>query len=251
MPDNQNMDDKEIQLRAGKLGTEVENGSEADLQNSAERPGMVVRRAPLSTTAVAEMLGVSVASIANWIDAGKLKAGRTPGGHRRVRAEDLVYFLRRQGLPIPEALVSSAPKILVVDDEEPVARWMAEEIKLERPDFEVRTACDGFAAGDLVASWSPDVVILDLRMPGMDGYEVCRRIKAKPETSGTQVIAVTAFYSPQVVRDIAGCGAAACLMKPIDIAVLLTRVEDALHGGSTEQTHAQAKNTESPLCVLA
>ena len=50
----------------------------------------------LSTSAVARMLGVAVASVSNWIDQGQLKAGRTPGGHRRVKAEDLVDFLKRQ-----------------------------------------------------------------------------------------------------------------------------------------------------------
>ena len=203
----------------------------------------------LSTAAVGRLLGVSLGSVANWIDAGKLKAGRTPGGHRRVAADDLLYFLRRHGLPVPEALAPSAPRILVVDDEESVARWIAEEIRYAHPDYEVQMAHDGFSAGDLVGSWKPDVVFLDLRMPGMDGYEVCRRIKAKPETERVRVIAITAHYSAKTVTEIMNCGAVLCLPKPLKVDLLLVVLEAALHGGDNEQAHLELLAAESPLSI--
>ena len=82
------------------------------------------------------------------------------------------------------------------------------------------TASDGFEAGRLVATSRPDVVVLDLRMPGLDGFHVCRTIKAAPETSGTTVIAITGFYSPEIEARILECGALRCFAKPVEPEVL-------------------------------
>ena len=71
----------------------------------------------LTTTQVARLLGVSDQSVANWVDHGKLRAGKTPGGHRRIEADDLVEFLKRQELRIPAELACPEPGILIVDDD--------------------------------------------------------------------------------------------------------------------------------------
>lgn len=185
-------------------------------------------RDTLSTSAVARLLGVAVGSVSNWIDQGQLKAGRTPGGHRRIEAGDIVSFLRRQKLPVPPELMPAHPKVLVVDDEEPVTRWIAREINSEYPDYEVLEAHDGFSAGELVGSLRPDVVILDLLMPGMDGFEVCRRIKSAEDSKDVAVIAITAHPSPEAEEQILQCGARVCFTKPLDVRVLLKEVTEAL-----------------------
>ena len=182
----------------------------------------------LSTSAVARLLGVAVGSVANWIDQNKLKAGRTPGGHRRVVVEDLVEFLKRQKLPIPPGLISLPPRILIVDDEPSVTKIIAAEIKAEHPDYEILEAHDGFSAGQMVGSLKPDVVILDLRMPRVDGFEVCRQIKSDKATKDAVVIAMTAYPSPQAKERILQCGAKVYLTKPLDMVVLMKELEAVL-----------------------
>ena len=86
------------------------------------------------------MLGVAHQSVSNWIDAGQLQAGRTPGKHRRIAPEDLLDFLRQQRLAIPPELQPSPAKVLIVDDEEAVVSWVEEEIRGERQDIEVLVA---------------------------------------------------------------------------------------------------------------
>ena len=159
----------------------------------------------MSTFAVAKMLGVDPGSVANWIDAEKLRAYRTPGGHRRVAVDDLLAFLGEHHMPIPAELRDAPPGIVVVDDEP-----------------------DGFQAGTLVAMVKPNVVILDLRMPGMDGFEVCRLIKSQPATEHATVIAITAYPSEESDNRILMCGAAKCLHKPLDLEELLAEIEAAL-----------------------
>ena len=182
----------------------------------------------LSTSAVARLLNVAVGSIVNWIDKGDLKAGRTPGGHRRVEVNDLIEFLIRQKLPIPPDLTAGTRKILIVDDE-PVARKLfADMIEAEFPGYEVLEADDGFSAGEIIGSLKPSVVVLDLRMPGMDGFEVCRRLKSKDETKHIVVIAVTAHESEEAEKRILDCGARICFFKPVKMRSFLEEVRQAL-----------------------
>ncbi len=174
------------------------------------------------------MLGVAVGSVANWIDGNKLKAGKTPGGHRRVARADLLDFVKRHNLPVPPELTDATHRILIVDDEPDVAKWIARLVHEHHPDYEVRQANDGFAAGEIVGSWQPDVVLLDLRMPGQDGYEVCRRIKSRPNGKDIEVIAITGDDSPQAALRIIECGAAACLAKPLDTDQLIAKISQAI-----------------------
>ena len=116
----------------------------------------------------------------------------------------------------------------MVDDEPAVTEMIARAIRSEHPDYEVAEAHDGFKAGSIIATLKPDVVILDLRMPGMDGFEVCKSIKSEQATRHSTVIAVTAYDSEENTRRIMDCGAAACLPKPLDLSELLRRVEAAV-----------------------
>jgi CheY-like chemotaxis protein len=179
----------------------------------------------LSTFAVAEMLHVDPGSVANWIDQDLLKAHRTPGGHRRVATEDLLRFLREHRMPIPAELDAPPIRVLVVDDEPAVAQLVARAVRSAHNDFEVVEANDGFRAGTVVATLRPDVVILDLRMPGMDGFEVCKLIKSQEQTKHAEIIAMTAYPSPENESRILECGAKVCLSKPLDFDRLLQEIE--------------------------
>ena len=182
----------------------------------------------LTTFKIAEMLQVNASSVANWIDQGLLPAHRTPGGHRRVTSEDLVRFLREHKMPVPSDLEVPMARILVVDDEPALTQMITRALKAARPDYEVSEAHDGFRAGQMVATLRPDVVILDLRMPGMDGFEVCKLTKSQDNTRHAVVLAMTAFPSPDSERRIRQCGAMECFTKPLDIEHLLQAVQTAV-----------------------
>jgi excisionase family DNA binding protein len=187
------------------------------------------RRKKLSTIDVAKMLGVAVSSVSKWIDDGQLVAGRTPGGHRRIEAEDLIRFVRQQKLHIPPELDVPAPRVLIVDDEKPFAKWLTAEIHERLPECDVIQAHDGYSAGEVIGLAKPQAVILDLHIPGLDGFEVCRRIKANSQLKHIRVIAVTGDDAPAVRSRILGVGADACLNKPVDIPQLISELTRALH----------------------
>lgn len=140
-------------------------------------------------------------------------------------AEDLVRFLKDHRMPIPPDLQADRAQVVVVDDEPSVTRLIARAIQLAYPEMAVAEAHDGFEAGTMVATDRPDVVILDLRMPGMDGFEVCRLIKLQEATRHAQIVAMTAYPSPESERKILQCGARVCLSKPLDLDGLLKEVQ--------------------------
>jgi len=142
-----------------------------------------------------------------------------------VVAEDLVRFLKDHRMPIPPDLQADRAQVVVVDDEPSVTRLIARAIQLAYPEMAVAEAHDGFEAGTMVATDRPDVVILDLRMPGMDGFEVCRLIKLQEATRHAQIVAMTAYPSPESERKILQCGARVCLSKPLDLDGLLKEVQ--------------------------
>ena len=82
-------------------------------------------------------------------------------------------------------------KVLVVDDNESFRRLNAEFIKMDG--HEVLTARNGRETFDLVRQERPDILLLDIMMPGIDGYEICRQIKSDPDTQGTTVVMITAL----------------------------------------------------------
>jgi excisionase family DNA binding protein len=179
-------------------------------------------KAVFTTFEAAKLCHVSPLSIINWVNAGRLSAFRTPGGHRRIRREDLVQFMRENGLPLPDELKqgSGRPRVLVVDDDAGIRDVLAQHLTTRARTYEVMTAADGFEAGRLMATFRPDAVVLDLRMPGLDGFQVCRQIKADPGTAQTKVVSMTGYYTPETEARILECGAIRCFPKPFEPSVL-------------------------------
>jgi len=191
-------------------------------------------RAVFTTFEAAKLCHVSPLSIINWVNAGRIPAFRTPGGHRRIRREDLARFMRENGIPLPEELRdgSGRSRVLVVDDEAAIRDIFAESLAQRSKPYEVMTAADGFEAGRLVATFRPDVVLLDLRMPGLDGFQVCRTIKGDSETASTVVIAMTGYHTHETESRIVECGAVRCLSKPIEPSAVAAVIDAVLEQSS-------------------
>jgi len=167
-----------------------------------------------STSEVARYCHVTADTIRKWAEAGRIRVFKTPGGHRRIRRQDLVRFLHENSIPLHEDLKNPGVKILVVDDEKAVISVIRRFLERANTPFEIEIAMDGYDAGHLVATYHPDVVFLDLRLPGIDGFEVCRRIKSNPEHTGTKVIAMTGYYEGEAAQRVVELGALMCLQKP-------------------------------------
>lgn len=116
-------------------------------------------------------------------------------------------------------------KIIVAEDDEDVRT--AIRILLEGKDREVHEAEDGVKALELAQRVRPDLMVMDVMMPGKVGYQVCRELKADPETRHVYIIFLTA-RGPQAEAAVKGCGGDEIMIKPFDIDELRARVVKAL-----------------------
>ncbi len=176
---------------------------------------------------------VSPRTIINWIDAGHIKAYRTPGGHRRINRKDLEDFMHKQGIPIPEAEIedNGRKKILVVDDDPIIVESIVQALEEDEHDYEVISAADGFEAGLQVNHFKPHLLILDIMMPDIKGYEVCQKIKSNKETCDTRIIVLSAYLDEEKFKQMKDNGADACFSKPLPLPQLKEEVARLLSTG--------------------
>lgn len=184
---------------------------------------------PVYTTfQISQYLSVDITTVMSWIDDGKLSAYKTPGGHRRVPHRDFLEFLKKYKMPVPQGLPGGARKVLVVDDEPQMVRMVVRYIKKIDGSLEIETAEDGFEAGRKMESYTPDLVILDLNLPGIDGFKVCKNIRAS-DKKDVKILAMSGQGSDENRRKIISCGADEFVAKPFDMdafAVLIRRLLD-------------------------
>jgi excisionase family DNA binding protein len=174
----------------------------------------------LTTGEIAERLEVTIPTVKRWIREGHLTAFRTAGGHYRVTGEAVARFEARQGIP---SSVKEPLRILVVDDDPRFLETVAEVLQLE-PRFCVETAQDGYEGLIKIGAFRPDLLVLDLRMPRLDGFEVCRKVKGNPITKGTKILAITGYVGGSVRARILRAGADGHLAKPFRLEQLQARV---------------------------
>lgn len=181
----------------------------------------------LTTNQIAGMIGVSERTVANWIDRRHIDAHRTPGGHRRVSPDDLVQFLQGRGMPVPRQLQTEI-RVLIVEDDAQVARALQGYLAPDITGYSVTWMEDGLSALMQIGHSKPHVVLLDILMPGMDGLEVCRKIRANPDLADVQVIFVTGYTDIDADTIRRDTGAVDVLLKPVSGAELNEAVAKAL-----------------------
>src|SRR5436309_15449520 len=155
----------------------------------------------------AKYLGVAQSTIRKWSDVGRVPTFYTPGGHRRYRRRDLDAFLERSG-----PTTSTGPLVLIVDDDERLRQYVRANLELEG--YSVREAASAEAGLEALEDQAPDLILLDVMMPKVDGWEMLRRVR---ERHGVDSIPVIMFSgkvdSPEEAE---AHGAQGFIGKPFD-----------------------------------
>ena len=182
---------------------------------------------PLTTGEIADLCHVHLRTALQWIHDGKLKAYRTPGNHSRVKVEDFINFLKQYNMPIPESLAvrGGVRKILIVDDDANMVSSIRRLFKKE-PQFEIEVAYDGFEAGIKLLLFKPDLVILDMKMPGMNGFEVASKIKRSANCEHTRIIGVSAYFEAAEKQRLREIGVEHCFDKPFNSGDLVAKAKE-------------------------
>jgi excisionase family DNA binding protein len=201
---------------------------------------------------VSELLQVSPQTIVNWIEAGKLEAYKTPGGHRRIKKSDLEAFVEHHDMPIfgpppdPDEGGNKMKKILVVDDDQVIVATITAGLEEDPHEYEVISAADGFEAGIQVSHFKPDVLILDIMMPDIDGYEVCRKLKSSEETKHIKIIVLSGYLDEESYKKMREYGADLCFSKPLPLDKLKEEIARLLYPEEGKKA-AAAKDDPSSL----
>ncbi len=184
-----------------------------------------------SALEVANICGVVNQTAINWIKNGYLKAFTTPGGQYRVYSEDLVDFLHSRGMRLPPELKEvleqqmSIEVVLVVDDDEEFNNTLKQFLEKKYPDYTVEQAFDGFEAGKVLAESKPDMVLLDVDLPGIDGRKLCQKIKEDSPAVKPIVIAISGVTDADIESQMMAAGADAFLAKPLKMEELPQVIE--------------------------
>lgn len=170
-----------------------------------------------TTFEISQICGVNPTTVQNWVKGKKLRAFQTPGGHRRVRREDLISFLKEFGMPIPAELSQNPPLVLIVDDEPDILDMLETLMRSGDEDVNVSKAQNGVDALLMIGETKPDLLILDIMMPGMNGFDVCRKLKASAATQNIKIVAITGDHDPAVKDRVLNAGADLFFTKPLEI----------------------------------
>jgi len=200
-----------------------------------------------TTVDVAKRLGVSLQTIQRWVDAGHLKAWKTPGGHRRIdaaSAEALIAEQRdRLGAPTPSASAPEsdappAPTVVIVDDD-PLDRALL-VLLAERalPEAAVRAATNGFEGLVAIGQLAPVVVVTDIHMPHMDGFEMIRTLMIGNATPPRLLVAVSALTRAELAEKGELPPDVLVLTKPIDQQRFVDALRSAMDAGGAGRAAA-------------
>ena len=192
----------------------------------------------MTTGHVAAACQVTIPTVKRWIREGHLAAFQTAGRHYRITEDELRRFKVAWNIPTASVGMGELPRILIVDDDLTILDMLVEALTWQGR-YKVEVAQDGYEGLIKVGSFRPDLLILDLWMPGFDGFQVCRRVKAGAGTRSTRILAMTGHPEGNTRPRIFESGADAFLEKPIQLTELQTEV-DRLVGTSSMANHAAA-----------
>ncbi|EAQ77993.1 MULTISPECIES: response regulator [Blastopirellula] len=175
-----------------------------------------------TTGEAAKICKVSQQTIIRCFDSGQLKGFRVPGSRfRRIPRDQLFSFMRENGIPT-DALESGKRKVLIVDDDQDLVELMVDAFERDGR-FDIKTANNGFDAGMLVKEFHPDIVVLDIMLPDINGKEVCQRVRGDRTMEDVKILCISGMVEQDKVADLKEAGANDFIQKPFSVEALLDR----------------------------
>jgi excisionase family DNA binding protein len=187
-----------------------------------------------TTGEAAKICKVSQQTIIRCFDSGQLKGFRVPGSRfRRIPRAELYSFMRDNGIPT-DALESGKRKILVVDDDQELVDLIV-DVLVKDGRFEVRSVNNGFDAGMMVKEYHPDLLVLDVMLPDINGREACQRVRSDKTMDDVKIICISGMIENDKVEDLKAAGANDFMHKPFEVDQLIDRIGTLL---DVESVHA-------------
>jgi excisionase family DNA binding protein len=178
-----------------------------------------------TTFEVARLCGVFHTTVINWVNKGKLKARVTPGGHRRIPITELVPFMKKYDMPVPADVADPHQHVLILDDEPMMTRLIEKGFQKHKDRFVVQLSNNPVDGLVQVGKKLPDLLIMDLMMPVMDGFQVCQILKSNPATKDMKIIAISGRKLTAAQQDFLAKNVDQFMQKPFEMNDLISAVE--------------------------
>lgn len=176
-----------------------------------------------TTGEAAKICKVSQQTIIRCFDSGQLKGFRVPGSRFRRIPRDILYkFMKENGIPT-DALESGKRKALIVDDDLELVELLRDVLDADGR-FEVRAVNNGFDAGMMVKEYHPDIIVLDVMLPDINGKEVCQRVRSDSALDDVRIICISGMVEQDKIADLKKSGANDFLQKPFEVETLVARI---------------------------
>ena len=185
-----------------------------------------------TTREAAEALGICVRTAQLWVEQGRLRAWKTPGGHRRILRESVNAQLRAREKECGVSLEGF--DILIVEDEPIQKQLLQKKIASLGSEINVRTAYNGVEGLIKIGERQPNVLITDLLMPGLDGFHLLKTLVDSPLLRPLQIIVITSLADEEIAEQGGLPAGVATFHKPVRVAALLTMLK-AYHDGWRRQ----------------
>ena len=187
----------------------------------------MVNKTVYTTGEAAKICKISQQTIIRCFDNETLKGFRVPGSRfRRIPHADLVAFMRDNGIPTDEFETAIKPgkrKVLVVDDDPDLVELIVSVLE-DDGRFETKVATNGFEAGMMVKEYRPDIIVLDVMLPDINGKEVCIRVRGDETLENVKIICISGMIEKNKIRALKEAGADDFLQKPFETDVLVDRM---------------------------
>ncbi len=176
-----------------------------------------------TTGEAAKICKVSQQTIIRCFDSGQLRGFRVPGSRfRRIPRDILFRFMKENGIPT-DALESGRRKALIVDDDEELVELIRDALEADGR-FEIRVANNGFDAGMMVKEYHPDIIVLDVMLPDINGKEVCQRVRSDSNMDDVKIICISGMVEQDKIEDLKASGANEFVQKPFEVEQLVDRI---------------------------
>ena len=173
-----------------------------------------------TTGEAAKICKVSQQTIIRCFDSGGLKGFRVPGSRfRRIPRECLYAFMKENNIPT-DALESGKRKVLVVDDDHDLVELLVDVLERDGR-FETRSVNNGFDAGMMVKEYRPDLIILDVMLPDINGKDVCVRVRNDKSLEAVKILCVSGMVEEDKIQELHRAGADEFMPKPFETEKLI------------------------------
>lgn len=180
-----------------------------------------------TTGEVAAICNISQQTVIRCFDSGRLKGFRVPGSKfRRIPRDKLIQFMKDNHIPLDQ-LDSGKKRILIVDDDPAIVEMFMDLLGADGR-FEVKSAATGYDAGMLTHQFRPDLILLDYKLPDLNGNVVCKTIRSNPEFENTRIILMSGVADPDEVEELLRAGADVFIRKPFKIDEVVRRMTELL-----------------------